>query len=41
MSPNSHALHHDSTPRHNFGIVTRFWDVVFGTYANREHKGRS
>lgn len=34
MSPNSHALHHDETPRHNFGIVTRFWDVVFSTYAN-------
>jgi sterol desaturase/sphingolipid hydroxylase (fatty acid hydroxylase superfamily) len=34
MSPNSHALHHGETPRHNFGIVTRFWDRVFGTYAN-------
>jgi sterol desaturase/sphingolipid hydroxylase (fatty acid hydroxylase superfamily) len=34
MSPNSHVLHHGETPRHNFGIVTRFWDVVFGTYAN-------
>lgn len=33
MSPNAHALHHGETPRHNFGIVTRFWDVVFGTYA--------
>lgn len=35
MSPNSHTLHHGATPRHNFGIVTRFWDVVFGTYADR------
>jgi sterol desaturase/sphingolipid hydroxylase (fatty acid hydroxylase superfamily) len=35
MSPNSHALHHGETPRHNFGIVTRFWDVIFGTYADR------
>jgi sterol desaturase/sphingolipid hydroxylase (fatty acid hydroxylase superfamily) len=35
MSPNSHALHHGATPRHNFGIVTRFWDLVFGTYADR------
>jgi sterol desaturase/sphingolipid hydroxylase (fatty acid hydroxylase superfamily) len=35
MARNSHALHHDETPRHNFGIVTRFWDVVFGTYVNR------
>jgi sterol desaturase/sphingolipid hydroxylase (fatty acid hydroxylase superfamily) len=34
MSPNAHALHHGETPRHNFGIVTRFWDVVFRTYAN-------
>jgi sterol desaturase/sphingolipid hydroxylase (fatty acid hydroxylase superfamily) len=34
MSPNSHELHHGETPRHNFGIVTRFWDVVFGTYSN-------
>ena len=34
MSPNAHALHHGETPRHNFGIVTRFWDVVFGTYAD-------
>ena len=35
MSPNSHVLHHGETPRHNFGIVTRFWDVVFGTHASR------
>lgn len=34
MSRNSHTLHHSETPRHNYGIVTRFWDVVFGTYAN-------
>jgi len=34
MSPNSHELHHGGTPRHNFGILTRFWDVVFGTYSN-------
>jgi sterol desaturase/sphingolipid hydroxylase (fatty acid hydroxylase superfamily) len=33
MSPNAHTLHHGETPRHNFGIVTRFWDMVFGTYA--------
>jgi len=33
MSPPSHELHHCETPRHNFGIVTRFWDRVFGTYA--------
>jgi sterol desaturase/sphingolipid hydroxylase (fatty acid hydroxylase superfamily) len=34
MSPNAHALHHDEAPCCNFGIVTRFWDVVFGTYAD-------
>jgi ubiquitin-conjugating enzyme E2 variant len=34
MSTNSHGLHHGETPRHNFGIVIRFWDVVFGTYSN-------
>jgi sterol desaturase/sphingolipid hydroxylase (fatty acid hydroxylase superfamily) len=42
MSPNSHALHHGDTPRQNFGIVTRFWDHVFGTYADhRPGKGAS
>ncbi|MBA4192050.1 MAG: hypothetical protein C0467_29075 [Planctomycetaceae bacterium] len=35
MRPNSHVLHHGETPRHNFGFVTRFWDVVFGTYAKQ------
>lgn len=43
MHPNSHVLHHGETPRRNFGIVTRFWDVVFGTYANsasRQHEIR-
>jgi sterol desaturase/sphingolipid hydroxylase (fatty acid hydroxylase superfamily) len=34
MRPNPHALHHGITPRGNFGITTRFWDVVFGTYSN-------
>jgi sterol desaturase/sphingolipid hydroxylase (fatty acid hydroxylase superfamily) len=38
MSPNSHALHHGETPRHNFGVVTRLWDRVFGTYANQRPK---
>src|SRR5262245_50388741 len=27
MEPNSHSLHHGETPRDNFGIVTRFWDI--------------
>lgn len=34
MNPNAHDLHHGTTHRLNFGIVTRFWDRVFGTYAN-------
>jgi sterol desaturase/sphingolipid hydroxylase (fatty acid hydroxylase superfamily) len=34
LNPNAHELHHGDTPRLNFGIVTRFWDRVFGTYAN-------
>jgi sterol desaturase/sphingolipid hydroxylase (fatty acid hydroxylase superfamily) len=29
-----HELHHEETPRANFGITTRFWDVVFRTYRN-------
>ena len=40
MSPNGHALHHVETPRHNFGIVTRFWDRVFGTYADHRPAAR-
>ena len=36
LTPNSHVLHHGVTPRCNFGIVTRFWDIVFGTYANQQ-----
>lgn len=35
MRPNSHAPRHGETPRRNFGFVTRFWDVVFGTYASQ------
>jgi sterol desaturase/sphingolipid hydroxylase (fatty acid hydroxylase superfamily) len=41
MHPNSHDLHHDGTPCANFGIVTRFWDVVFGTYTNHAPKRSS
>lgn len=41
MSPNSHDLHHGATPRHNFGIVVRFWDVVFGTYSAGRAKGNA
>ncbi len=32
MDPAVHALHHDDRPRWNFGVVTPFWDRVFGTY---------
>jgi sterol desaturase/sphingolipid hydroxylase (fatty acid hydroxylase superfamily) len=31
MRDNAHALHHGTAPRSNFGVVTRFWDRVFGT----------
>lgn len=33
MRPNSHVTHHNAHPRHNYGITSRFWDVVFGTDA--------
>ena len=33
MRPNSHAVHHEQTPRRNYGISSHFWDVVFGTYS--------
>lgn len=32
MSPAVHAAHHASSVRWNFGVVTNFWDRVFGTY---------
>ena len=38
MRPNSHWLHHGPSPRQNFGIVTRFWDRMFGTYANPQER---
>lgn len=34
MNRNAHELRHGETPRRNYGIVTRFWDRVFRTYAN-------
>src|SRR5262245_4273386 len=36
MHPNSHCLHHCDKPSMNYGIVTRLWDRVFGTYADAE-----
>lgn len=32
MSPDVHSIHHQQSPRANYGIVTHFWDLVFGTY---------
>ncbi len=32
MNPAVHAVHHRASVRWNFGVVTRFWDRVFGTY---------
>jgi len=34
MRANAHALHHSGTPRCNYGVVTRFWYRVFGTYSS-------
>lgn len=28
----AHAIHHYGHNEHNFGVVTSFWDRVFGTY---------
>jgi sterol desaturase/sphingolipid hydroxylase (fatty acid hydroxylase superfamily) len=33
MRPNSHTVHHEQHPGHNYGITSHFWDLVFGTYA--------
>lgn len=41
MPRNSHQLHHGETPRHNFGIVTRFWDRVFGTFRNEGRRAHN
>ena len=27
-----HARHHHATPARNFGVLTSFWDRIFGTY---------
>ncbi|MBA4191926.1 MAG: hypothetical protein C0467_28435 [Planctomycetaceae bacterium] len=32
MNPVVHDLHHDGRSRWNYGVVTSFWDRVFGTY---------
>jgi len=29
-----HAIHHHSIPGHNYGVLTDFWDRVFGTYSS-------
>lgn len=30
-----HAIHHHGNSDRNFGVITGFWDHVFGTYENR------
>ena len=30
-----HAIHHHGSSDHNFGVLTGFWDRVFGTYSNK------
>jgi sterol desaturase/sphingolipid hydroxylase (fatty acid hydroxylase superfamily) len=32
MDPAVHAAHHADSVRWNFGVLTTFWDRVFGTY---------
>lgn len=32
MHPAVHAVHHTDSVRWNFGVLTNFWDRVFGTY---------
>ncbi len=32
MDPAVHALHHTDGVRWNYGVLTTFWDRVFGTY---------
>jgi sterol desaturase/sphingolipid hydroxylase (fatty acid hydroxylase superfamily) len=32
MDPAVHAVHHTDSVRWNFGVLTTFWDRVFGTY---------
>lgn len=32
MDPAVHAVHHADSVRWNFGVLTTFWDRVFGTY---------
>ena len=32
MNPAVHEVHHTDSVRWNFGVVTSFWDRVFGTY---------
>jgi sterol desaturase/sphingolipid hydroxylase (fatty acid hydroxylase superfamily) len=30
-----HAIHHHGNSDRNFGVITGFWDHVFGTYENK------
>lgn len=32
-----HMLHHYSSEKEAFGVITSFWDVVFGTMPKRKH----
>jgi sterol desaturase/sphingolipid hydroxylase (fatty acid hydroxylase superfamily) len=33
MDPAVHALHHEGRAKSNYGVLTTFWDRVFGTYS--------
>lgn len=34
-----HAIHHHGNSTRNFGVITDFWDRVFGTYSKEMRKG--
>lgn len=33
-----HAIHHHGDADHNYGVLTDFWDRVFGTYSSTMHR---
>jgi dihydroceramide fatty acyl 2-hydroxylase len=32
MNPNVHHLHHEYSPKYNYGVTSHVWDIVFRTY---------
>jgi sterol desaturase/sphingolipid hydroxylase (fatty acid hydroxylase superfamily) len=31
----AHAIHHYAESHHNYGVITNFWDRLFGTYSKK------